>query len=113
MMRLGVFLNADPLTFSGLSGIGDLVLTCTSTQSRNYSVGLQIGKGKKLDDIMSHMNMVAEGVYTTRSAYALSRRHSIEMPIVAEIYQRLFEGKPAGQAVKALMGRDLKKEILL
>ena len=113
MMRLGVFLNADPLTFSGLSGIGDLVLTCTSTQSRNYSVGLQIGKGKKLDDIMSHMNMVAEGVYTTRSAYALSRRHSIEMPIVAEIYQILFEGKPAGQAVKALMGRDLKKEILL
>ena len=113
MMRLGVFLDADPLTFSGLSGIGDLVLTCTSTQSRNYSVGLQIGQGKKLDNILSHMNMVAEGVYTTRSAYALSRRHSIEMPIVAEIYQILFEGKPARQAVKALMGRDLKKEIVL
>jgi glycerol-3-phosphate dehydrogenase (NAD(P)+) len=113
MMRLGVFLGADPLTFSGLSGIGDLVLTCTSTQSRNYSVGLQIGRGKKLDDIMSGMNMVAEGVYTTRSAYALSTRHGIDMPIVAEIYQILFEGKPAQQAVKALMGRDLKKEILL
>jgi glycerol-3-phosphate dehydrogenase (NAD(P)+) len=113
MMRFGAFLGADPLTFSGLSGIGDLVLTCTSTQSRNYSVGLQLGRGKKLDDILSHMNMVAEGVYTTRSAYALSRRHGIDMPIVAEIYQILFEGKPAQQAVKALMGRDLKKEILL
>lgn len=112
MMRFGAFLGADPLTFSGLSGIGDLVLTCTSTQSRNYSVGLQLGRGKKLDDILSHMNMVAEGVYTTRSAYALSRRHGIDMPIVAEIYQILFEGKPAQQAVKALMGRDLKKEIL-
>lgn len=113
MMRLGVFLGADPLTFSGLSGIGDLVLTCTSTQSRNYSVGLQIGRGKQLEDILPHMNMVAEGVYTTRSAYALSRRHGIDMPIVAEIYQILFEGKPAQQAVKALMGRDLKKELLL
>ena len=113
MMRLGVFLGADPLTFSGLSGIGDLLLTCTSTQSRNYSVGLQIGQGKKLDDIMSHMFMVAEGVYTTRSAYALSRRHGIDMPIVDEVYHILFEDKPALQAVKALMGRDLKKEILL
>jgi glycerol-3-phosphate dehydrogenase (NAD(P)+) len=113
MMRLGAFLGADPLTFSGLSGIGDLVLTCTSTQSRNYSVGLQIGQGKKLDDILSRMKMVAEGVYTTRSAYALSQRHGIDMPIVAEIYQILFEDKPAQQAVKALMGRDLKKEIPL
>jgi glycerol-3-phosphate dehydrogenase (NAD(P)+) len=113
MMRLGVFLGADPLTFSGLSGIGDLVLTCTSTQSRNYSVGLQIGRGNKPEDILSHMNMVAEGVYTTRSAYALSRRCGIDMPIVSEIYQILFEDKPAQQAVKALMGRDLKKEILL
>ena len=113
MMRFGAFLGANPLTFSGLSGIGDLVLTCTSSQSRNYSVGLQLGRGKKLDDILSHMNMVAEGVYTTRSAYALSRRHGIDMPIVAEMYQILFEGKPAQQAVKALMGRDLKKEILL
>jgi glycerol-3-phosphate dehydrogenase (NAD(P)+) len=112
-MRLGVFLGADPLTFSGLSGIGDLVLTCTSTQSRNYSVGLQIGRGKKLDDILLHMNMVVEGVYTTRSAYALSKRYGIDMPIAAEIYQILFEGKPAQQAVKVLMGRDLKKEILL
>ncbi|MBN2108355.1 MAG: NAD(P)-dependent glycerol-3-phosphate dehydrogenase [Deltaproteobacteria bacterium] len=113
IMRLGIFLGADPLTFSGLSGIGDLVLTCTSTQSRNYSVGLQLGQGKKLDEVLSHMNMVAEGVYTTRSAYALSRRHGIDMPIVTEIYQILFEGKSPQQAVKALMGRDLKKEILL
>jgi len=111
MMRLGAFLGANPLTFSGLSGIGDLVLTCTSTQSRNYTVGLKLGKGEKLEAILSHMNMVAEGVYTTRSAYALSRKHGIEMPIVAEIYQILFEGKPPQLAVKALMGRDLKQEI--
>ena len=113
IMRLGTFLGANPLTFSGLSGIGDLVLTCTSTQSRNYSVGLRLGKGHKLEAILSHMNMVAEGVYTTRSAYALSRKHGIEMPIVAEIYQILFEGKPAQLAAKALMGRDLKQELRL
>ena len=111
MMRLGAFLGANPLTFSGLSGIGDLVLTCTSTQSRNYTVGQKLGKGEKLDAILSQMNMVAEGVYTARSAYALSRKHGIDMPIVAEIYQILFEGKSPQHAVKALMGRDLKQEI--
>lgn len=113
MMRLGVFLGANPLTFSGLSGIGDLVLTCTSTLSRNYSVGLKIGQGEKLETILSHMNMVVEGVYTTRSAHALSRRHGIDMPIVSEMYEILFEGKSAQLAVKALMARDLKQEIPL
>lgn len=113
IMRLGAFLGANPLTFSGLSGIGDLVLTCTSTRSRNYSVGLQLGRGETLDAILGRMNMVAEGVYTTRSAHALARRHGIDMPIVAEIHRILFEGKPPQQAVRDLMGRDLKQEIQL
>ncbi len=113
IMRLGAFLGANPLTFSGLSGIGDLVLTCTSTKSRNYSVGLRLGRGEKLDDVLGGMNMVAEGVYTTRAAHALSGRLGIEMPIVAEIQQILFQGKPATEAVKALMGRDLKQELPL
>jgi glycerol-3-phosphate dehydrogenase (NAD(P)+) len=113
MMRLGACLGANPLTFSGLSGIGDLVLTCTSTLSRNYSVGLAIGRGETLESILSGMNMVAEGVYTTRSAYALSVSRGIEMPIVTEIYRILFEGKDPRQAVKALMARDLKQELLL
>jgi glycerol-3-phosphate dehydrogenase (NAD(P)+) len=113
MMRLGACLGANPLTFSGLSGIGDLVLTCTSTQSRNYSVGLRLGRGETLEGILAHMNMVAEGVYTTRSAHALSRQRGIEMPIVAEIYRILFEAKPPREAVRALMGRDLKQELQL
>lgn len=113
IIRLGSFMGADPRTFAGLSGMGDLVLTCTSPLSRNYSVGAQIGRGLKLDDILESMNMVAEGVYTTKSANTLSSRNNLEMPISNEIYQVLFENKPPLMAVKALMTRDLKKEIVL
>ncbi len=111
MMRLGNAFGANPLTFAGLSGIGDLVLTCTSTLSRNYSVGMEIGRGKKLQDILAGMHMVAEGVHTTRAAHALALRHAIDMPIVAEINRVLFENKPPLQALRDLMGRDLKKEV--
>jgi glycerol-3-phosphate dehydrogenase (NAD(P)+) len=110
IMRLGTTLGADPLTFSGLSGIGDLLLTCTSTQSRNYTVGVEIGRGARLDDIMNNMKMIAEGVYTARSAYALAARHTVDMPIAGEIYQVLFENKPPRQALEDLMSRDLKQE---
>jgi len=109
--RLGQHFGAEVRTFSGLSGMGDLVLTCTSSLSRNYSVGKEIGKGKKLNVILDEMNMVAEGVHTTKAAYALSKKHDIEMPLVSEVYKVLFEDKPPLQAVKDLMGRDLKKEI--
>jgi glycerol-3-phosphate dehydrogenase (NAD(P)+) len=112
IIRLGGFMGANPLTFSGLSGMGDLVLTCTSCLSRNYSVGVEIGKGAKIKDILNNMKMIAEGVYTTKSAFDLSLRNNIEMPIVHEIFKVLFENKPPLEAVKDLMGRDLKKEII-
>jgi glycerol-3-phosphate dehydrogenase (NAD(P)+) len=110
IIRLGKSLGADPQTFSGLSGIGDLLLTCTSTLSRNYTVGTELGQGKHLEDILSHMKMIAEGVYTARSAHALAAERAIEMPIVREMYQVLFENKQPRQALEDLMGRDLKQE---
>lgn len=111
IIRLGNKVGAQPLTFAGLSGIGDLVLTCTSTLSRNYRVGIEIGKGENLEDILIHMKMVAEGVHTTKAAYALALKYSIDMPIVCEIYRVLFDHKPPRQAVKDLMNRDLKQEL--
>jgi glycerol-3-phosphate dehydrogenase (NAD(P)+) len=110
IMRLGKSLGADPLTFSGLSGIGDLLLTCTSTLSRNYTVGTELGRGKTLEEIMSKMKMVAEGIYTARSAHALANKRNIDMPIVREVYRVLFENKPPRTALEDLMGRDLKQE---
>ena len=110
IMRLGAHVGADPLTFSGLSGIGDLLLTCTSTQSRNYTVGTEIGRGERLEDIMARMKMIAEGVYTAKSSHALASEHAVEMPIVREIYLVLFENKHPQQALEDLMGRDLKQE---
>ncbi|MBA8771053.1 NAD(P)H-dependent glycerol-3-phosphate dehydrogenase [Staphylococcus coagulans] len=108
--RLGVKLGADPLTFQGLGGIGDLIVTCTSTHSRNFTLGYQLGKGKKLKEIMSEMNMVAEGVYTTESVYHLSNTVQVEMPITEALYRVLFEDEPVERAVKALMGRTKKSE---
>lgn len=110
MIRLGKAQGADALTFSGLSGLGDLVLTCTSMLSRNYGIGLQLGQGKALEDILSGMNAVAEGILTARSAYFLARKHQVEMPITSQVYQILYEQKPAAAAVKDLMGRQLKHE---
>ncbi len=111
IIRLGTHLGADPRTFAGLSGVGDLMLTCTSTLSRNYRVGMEIGKGKKLDDVLQHMKMVAEGVYTTRSACALCNARGVDMPIVQEIHNVLFENKDPRDAVRDLMSRDLKQEL--
>jgi glycerol-3-phosphate dehydrogenase (NAD(P)+) len=110
MMRLGVALGAEPITFSGLSGLGDLVLTCTSSMSRNYSVGFQLGQGKALRGILQKMNAVAEGVFTTRSAFFLAQRCQVAMPITQAVYQVLYENKPAPQAVQDLMSRELKQE---
>lgn len=110
MMRLGIALGAEPITFSGLSGLGDLVLTCTSTMSRNYSVGFQIGQGKAQERILQEMNAVAEGVFTTRSAFFLAQSRQVAMPITQVVYQVLYENKPAPQAVQDLMSRELKQE---
>jgi len=108
--RLGVSMGADPLTFSGLGGLGDLVLTCTGDLSRNRMVGLKLGQGKKLDSILSEMNMVAEGVKTTRSAWNLAKRVGVEMPILDQVYQVLYQDKPCEDAVKDLLARSLKEE---
>ncbi|MBN2307944.1 MAG: NAD(P)-dependent glycerol-3-phosphate dehydrogenase [Candidatus Hydrogenedentes bacterium] len=112
MARLGVALGGDPLTFAGLSGMGDLVVTCESRHSRNRALGEQIAAGKTLEGITASSPMVAEGVRTTRSALALARRHGIEMPITEQTYRILFEGADPMEAVEALMGREPKPERL-
>lgn len=110
MMRLGECMGADKRTFSGLSGMGDLVLTCTGPLSRNYSVGLKLGEGMKLSDILSSTKSVAEGVATALSGFELSKRHDVEMPIVEQVFRVLYEGKDPAKAVHELMNRALKSE---
>lgn len=109
--RLGVVLGADPLTFAGLSGMGDLITTCISRYSRNRNLGELIGQGKKLDEALSEVVMVVEGVNTVMSARELSLKVGVEMPITGSMYQVLFEGKDPGEATKELMTRELKPEL--
>jgi glycerol-3-phosphate dehydrogenase (NAD(P)+) len=109
--RLGVEMGSNPHTFAGLAGMGDLVLTCTGDLSRNRTVGFQVGKGKTLREIRSRMNMVAEGVRTSKSAYQLARKCGVDMPIVDQVYEILYEGKDPHEAVKELMTRDLRVEL--
>jgi len=110
MTRLGVKLGAESKTFAGLSGLGDLVLTCTSCLSRNYTVGKRLGKGEGIKEILSSMRMVAEGIKTTHSAYFLSQREKIEMPITSEVYAILYQGKSPLEGLKDLLSRTLKRE---
>jgi glycerol-3-phosphate dehydrogenase (NAD(P)+) len=108
--RLGTTLGARPTTFAGLAGLGDLVLTCTGSLSRNRSVGLEIGRGRALSDILAGRETVAEGVTTTESAKALAERQGVEMPIVAAVHRVLFERQPARWALVELMSRGLRGE---
>ena len=110
MRRLGLKLGAKPETFSGLAGVGDLILTCTGDLSRNHTVGQQIGQGKKLQEILDEMQMVAEGVKTARSVYNLSCKLDVEMPIAHEVYRVLYEDRSPKDAVYSLMTRSLKNE---
>lgn len=110
MTRLGIAMGAKEKTFGGLSGIGDLVLTCTGTLSRNYTVGFRLGRGETLENILASMKMVAEGVATSESAYELSKKHGVEMPIVEQIYRVIKENKPPSDAVTELMTRSPKSE---
>jgi glycerol-3-phosphate dehydrogenase (NAD(P)+) len=110
IVRLGTAMGADPRTFYGLSGIGDLVLTCTGTLSRNHTVGVRLGKGEPLDVILEEMHTVAEGVRTARAALELARRYGVDMPITREINAVLFGKKSCGKAVIDLMERDAKAE---
>lgn len=111
MTRLGVALGAQPATFAGLAGMGDLVLTCTGSLSRNRAVGMAVGGGQTLEQALAGKESVAEGVYTTRSALALAERHRVEMPIVRTVARVLLEGYPAPQAIPDLMGRELRTEV--
>jgi glycerol-3-phosphate dehydrogenase (NAD(P)+) len=99
---------------AGLAGLGDLVLTCTGSLSRNRSVGVELGKGRKLDEIISHMHgMVAEGVLTTDAALGLARKYQLEMPIAEQIHALLHEGKPPQEAIHELMTRPFTTEVKL
>ncbi|THB76638.1 MAG: NAD(P)-dependent glycerol-3-phosphate dehydrogenase [Desulfobulbaceae bacterium] len=108
--RFGIHFGAETETFYGLSGMGDLVLTCTGDLSRNRTVGLKLGQGKGLEQILEEMSMVAEGVKTTKSVYDLSQKLSIEMPITEQVYEILYKGKNCSLAVKDLLSRELKPE---
>lgn len=110
MIRLGVAMGAAPHTFYGLSGMGDLVLTCTGPLSRNYTVGVRLGQGGSLPAILKDMRAVAEGVRTSRAALGLAARYGVEMPIVREVCAVLFDGKPCRRAVADLMERGPKEE---
>ncbi len=108
--RLGVAMGAKPATFAGLAGMGDLVLTCTGDLSRNRTVGMELGRGRRLEDILGSMTMVAEGVKTTLSAYQLAVRIGVEVPIIEQMYRVLYEAKEPRRAVTDLMQRELKAE---
>ncbi len=108
--RLGIKMGAQPETFWGLSGIGDLIVTCTSMHSRNRRAGILIGEGKTVDEAIESVHMVVEGIVNCRAAYELSKKHGVEMPIVSEAYNVLYNGKDPRQAVVDLMLRDKKVE---
>lgn len=108
--RLATELGANPLTLSGLSGMGDLVLTCSGDLSRNRKVGLELAAGRTLSEIINGMAQVAEGVKTTKSVFDLSQRHAVEMPIAGEVYNILYNDKPPALALRDLMTRDLRHE---
>ncbi len=104
--RLGIKMGGKLQTFSGLSGIGDLIVTCASMHSRNRKAGILIGKGYSMEEAMKEVNMVVEGVYSARAALSLAKKYQVEMPIIEQVNQVLFEGKTAAEAVKELMLRD-------
>jgi glycerol-3-phosphate dehydrogenase (NAD(P)+) len=108
--RLGAKMGAQPITFAGLSGMGDLIVTCMSRHSRNRYVGEEVGKGRKVSDVLGGMVMVAEGVPTAKSVHQLAQKHHIEMPMAEEVYRVLFEEKNPRQATLDLMGRDTRSE---
>ena len=110
MTRLGTALGAQSVTFAGLAGVGDLVLTCTGSLSRNHAVGVAVGQGATLDEALRGKHTVAEGVATTRSALALAEREHVEMPIVATVHRILFDGYAAREAINDLMSRELRSE---
>ncbi len=110
MNRFGTAFGAEPTTMFGLAGIGDLITTCVSGFSRNRHVGEELGRGRKLDEILAGMSAVAEGVRTTRSVFGLAEKHDVDMPITREVYEVLFEDKDPEAATDSLMARPPRDE---
>ena len=110
MTRLGIALGADPLTFAGLAGLGDLLLTCTGALSRNRTLGMELAKGKKWEEVVAERNSVAEGVNTARVVLDLAKRNGVELPVAAEVSAILFDGKQPMEAIKDLMSREPRAE---
>ena len=111
LTRLGVALGGEPMTFAGLAGMGDLVATCASRQSRNRYVGEELGKGRSIDDIVAEMKMVAEGVKSSKAVVDLAAGVKVEMPIAEQVVDVLYHGKHASEIVPALMQREMKREL--
>jgi glycerol-3-phosphate dehydrogenase (NAD(P)+) len=111
LSRLGCAMGGQQQTFAGLAGMGDLIATCISTQSRNRFVGEQLGKGRKIDEIIAEMNMVAEGVKTSKVVMELAREHGVDMPIAASVFAVVHEGMPATEAYRGLLGRNIRSEM--
>ncbi|MNJ65189.1 Glycerol-3-phosphate dehydrogenase [NAD(P)+] [compost metagenome] len=109
--RIGVEMGANPLTFAGLAGVGDLVVTATSRHSRNWRAGFMLGEGKALDEVLGSMGMVVEGIRTTKAARTISEKYQVQMPIAQQLYHVLFDGIEPRVAVESLMGRDRKTEM--
>lgn len=109
--RMGLKAGANPLTFAGLAGLGDLVLTCTGDLSRNRQVGLRLGRGDSMEEILASMSMVAEGVKTSKSVYQLAQKYNVEMPITEQVYRVIYKGMEPGEAVRELMMRPPKHEL--
>jgi glycerol-3-phosphate dehydrogenase (NAD(P)+) len=111
LSRLGVTMGGSPLTFGGLAGMGDLIATCISTQSRNRHVGEELGKGRTIEEIITEMNMVAEGVKTSKVVVELATQHQVEMPIAEQVYAVVNEGRTAVEAYRGLLGRRVRREM--
>lgn len=109
--RLGIALGGDPLTFAGLAGLGDLVATCTSTKSRNFTVGTELAAGRTMDEIVTGMRSVAEGIKSSRPVVELAARHGLEMPIADQVVAVLYDGKPPAATIPSLMRRSAKAEL--
>jgi len=108
--RLGMAMGGKFETFCGLSGIGDLIVTCASMHSRNRRAGILLGQGKTMDEAMAEVKMVVEGVYSAKAALGLSKKYGVQLPIIEQVNQVLFENKPASETMKDLMTRDKKSE---
>ena len=112
MFEIAKFYNANPKTFMGLSGLGDIIVTCTSKHSRNRYVGEKLGQGQKIEDIVSHMNMVSEGAETIKALYKIIKENNLKAPIFTALYEVIYEGKPVSELESTFMSRDLKSEFL-